>query len=129
MWKNSEEEYGYYMVFSEYIDADEMQAWGDDAREMLETSPDSFGVFVDMRDLDALSEDAQQIMTGVKSDYHDHGKDRCAFLFESPTTRLQFEQMSETTGGADGDRYLDAQSMDDAERKAREWAANAVEPE
>jgi hypothetical protein len=127
MYENEPTEYGFKMTFGGFIDADEMDEWAEEVDGALESSPEEWHCFVDMTDLEAMSEDGQELMNEIKSQCHDCGLDRVATLVESPTVRMQFEQMSDGTGG-DNDVYLDVQSEDDPEETAVAWVRDGVEP-
>jgi hypothetical protein len=128
MYENEPTSYGFKMRFGGYIDIDEMESWANEVQQGIDRTPDEWHCFVDMRDLDSMSEEGQQLMSDVKAECHESGLTRVATLVESPTVRLQFEQMSEGTGG-DQERYLDAQSTTDPERTAIEWVRDGIDPE
>jgi len=130
MYKNDPTGYGYKMTFSGFIDIEEMEDWAQEVQRELRRAPTEWHCFVDMRDLDTMSPDAQELMSRVKAKCHDQGLTRVSTLVASPTVRLQFEQMSEETGrGTDLDRYLDVQSTNSAEEVALQWVRDAVDPD
>jgi hypothetical protein len=81
-----------------------------------------------MRPLETMSEEGQQRMSEIKRECHDCGLTRVATVVESPTVRLQFEQMSEGTGGSGMNRCLDAQTTADPEDKAIAWVRDGTDP-
>lgn len=128
MYENEPTAYGYRMTFGGFMDKEEMEAWASEVRTSLARTPAVWHCYVDMRQLRTMSEEGQRLMSEVKRDCHDQGLRRVATLVESPTVRLQFEQMSDGTGGSEMDRYLDTQTTDAPEQAAVEWVRDGVEP-
>jgi hypothetical protein len=128
MYENEPTEYGFQMTFGGFMDRDEMETWADEVEQALEQTPAEWHCYVDMRPLETMSEDGQQLMSKVKSDCHDEGLHRVATVVESPTVRLQFEQMSEGTGSTANERYLDAQSTEQPEKTAIAWVKDGIDP-
>lgn len=129
MYETEPTAYGYKMTFGGFIDRDEMETWASEVRDELDGTPPEWHCYVDMRDLEAMSEEGQRLMATVKSECHDCGLDRVATVVDSPTVRLQFEQMSSGTGGSKGDRYLDEETTEEPEQTAIEWVRDGVDPD
>jgi hypothetical protein len=129
MYENEPTGYGFKMTFSGFVDADELHGWQAEVQQNLDRTPDEWHCFVDMRELETMSTDAQQLMSDIKRKCHESGLQRVATLVASPTVRLQFEQMAETAADSlDQERYLDAESYEDPESQTHNWVAEAIEP-
>ncbi|SIR87881.1 hypothetical protein [Natronorubrum thiooxidans] len=48
--------FGFQITFAGKIDEQELREWAADSRAALEDAPDEFGVLVDMRELNLLSD-------------------------------------------------------------------------
>jgi hypothetical protein len=129
MYENEPAEYGYKMTFGGFIDDEEMRAWASEVTDTLDQTPAEWHCYVDMRPLETMSAEGQQRMSEVKRECHDCGLTRVATVVSSPTVRLQFEQMSDGTGGSENDRYLDAQTTDEPEATAIAWVKDGVDPD
>jgi anti-anti-sigma regulatory factor len=127
MYENRQTEYGFKMNFSGFIDDQEMEEWADEVARAHPSTPAEWHCYVDMRDLETMSETGQQRMAEIKSECHNEGLTRVAVLVESPTVRLQFEQMSDGTGGSERDRYLDAKTTDKPEQTAVQWVSDGID--
>ncbi|MFT4921000.1 MAG: hypothetical protein ACI8XM_000192 [Haloarculaceae archaeon] len=128
MYENEPTAYGYKMTFGGFIDDEEMAAWANEVESQLDQTPDEWHCYVDMRPLETMSADGQQRMAAIKRECHDCGLTRVATVVDSPTVRLQFEQMSEGTGGSGNERYLDAQTTENPEETAIAWVRDSVDP-
>ncbi|MEZ3117135.1 hypothetical protein RYH80_14560 [Halobaculum sp. MBLA0147] len=129
MYDNTPTEYGYEMTFTGFIEIDEMRTWATTVRDALDGhESDEWHCLVDMRDLDAMSPKAKDVMTEVKTECHREGLDRVATVVSDTTTRLQFQQMSRGTGAV-AERYVAADQHETPLGVARAWVRDGVRPE
>ena len=79
MYKIDRRTSGYILTFSGLINPDEMQRWHDDSKRslMIETRS-SFGVIIDMKDLQPITAEAKNIMVAGQKLYKDKGMERSA---------------------------------------------------
>ena len=129
MYDIEETAFGYELTFSGSMDEAELREWRSDSERTLSSSPESFGVLVDMRELNPLTEDAQELMVAGQHDYRSHGMERSAVLVESAVTKMQFTRLAKESGIYEWERYVDADSWDDPRAVARRWIDDAVEPD
>jgi len=67
MYKIERKLFGYQLTFGGFIQKDEMEKWVAESKKALTGQKGNFGVFVDMRTLKPLPQDAQEAMkTGQK---------------------------------------------------------------
>ena len=129
MYSIERKEYGYRLIFGEVINAAEMKAWLDESKVVLQTSDESFGVFVDMRTLVPLRRDAQPFMAEGQKLYRRSGMVRSVVILDNAATTIQSRRISQETGIAEWERYIDAGATDNWEAQGLAWIKNAVEPQ
>ena len=129
MYEIEEREFGYELTFGGNMDTTELAEWRSESERTLASSPSSFGVLVDMRDLNPLTEEAQGEMTDGQHDYRSHGMERSAVLVESAVTKMQFERLAKESGIYEWERYVDCEAWDDPRAAARKWIDEGIEPD
>lgn len=128
MYNIERKEYGYKLTFGDIITSAEMKAWLDESKVILQTSPESFGVFVDMRTLVPLRRDAQPYMQEGQKLYRKSGMLRSVVILDNAATTMQFRRIARDTGIADFERYIDADAVKNWEEAGLNWIENGVEP-
>jgi hypothetical protein len=121
--------YGYKLKFSGTIDAAEMAKWADEVDRVLASSPDEYGVVVDMVDLVPLKADAQEHMVRGQSIFRDTGRKRSAVMVKDAIVKMQFLRFARQSGIYKEERYIDASRQDDPEAVARAWVVDGVDPD
>ena len=129
MYKIDKKDFGYKLLFGGTVSKDEMANWVKDAKKALETQSGSFGVFVDMRDLKPLSNDAKAEMENGQKAFKEKGMQRSVVILNSAIVTMQFKKIAKETGIYDWERYIDASSTPDWEAKGIDWLKNGVNPE
>ena len=127
MHKTEKTAYGYKITLGDFIKADEMQAWVDEAKAALIGAPGEFSCVIDMRDLAALPAESRELMQTGQKLFLDKGMKRSAVIVDSAVTVLQFKKIAKQSGIDAGERYI-AGDSDDADSKAVAWAKDSVEP-
>jgi len=108
MYKIDKKEYGFYLVFADFIKMDEMQQWVKDSEKALTSSNGKFGVFIDMRSLKPILPDAQEYMQQGQKLYKHKGMLRSVVILASAITAMQFKRIAKETGIYEWERYIDA---------------------
>lgn len=129
MYQISKKNFGYKLTFSGTISADEMKKWVSESQQTLNSSPQSFGVLVDMRDLKPLEADAQAEMQKGQKLYKQNGMERSAVILSNAVITMQFKRIARKTGIYDFERYFDASSEPKWKEKALDWIENKVDPD
>lgn len=129
MYEIQETSFGYDLTFGGFMDAEEMTAWKAESARVLEDSPDTFGVFVDMRDLNPLPEDAQEIMEEGQAQYKQSGMERSVVILDSMTTTLQFKRIAKESGIYDWERYINASAEPNWREVGLAWIEDGVDPD
>ncbi len=127
MYKIDKTTYGYKLTLSEMIKADEMKQWLEDSKKALASSPATFGIMVDMRDLKPLPPEAQPHMQEGQKLYKEKGMQRSAVILANAVITMQFKRIAKQTGIDQWERYIDASSDSNWEQTATEWIANGVD--
>ncbi len=120
--------YGYKLTFDGFIKADEMKQWVEESKRALATSPAKFGVLIDMRGLKPLPADSQPLMEEGQKAYKMAGMQRSCVILASAIQTMQFKRIARETGIDAFERYIDASSESDWEKKGIAWAKDGVEP-
>ena len=92
MYKIQKETFGYRLTFGGFISTEEMKQWLEDCTNELINSPKEFVVFVDMRDLKPLEQEAQAYMTKGQILFKEKGMIRSVVVVEKPIVNLQFKK-------------------------------------
>lgn len=123
-------EYGYHITFSGIILAEEMQAWLEESRSILaELKEDEFGVFVDMRALKPLDQQATQHMITGQTLYKSRGMTRSVVVLSNPVLTLQFLLLARSSGIYHWERYLDASRVENFEKVGLDWIIQGIDPD
>ena len=124
MYKIEKRPSGYLLTFSGTIDATEMQRWQIESKTKLalETSK-SFGVIIDMRDLQPLSKDASKIMIEGQKPYKQTGMKKSAVILNNAEICTQFKNLALQSGIFTTEKYIDGSKHG---QKAIEMAINWV---
>lgn len=128
MYKIERTTYGYKLTFGELIDAAEMRAWLEESKVILQSSVESFGVFVDMRTLIPLRRDAQPFMVEGQKMYLKCGMVRSVVILDNAATTMQFRRIARETGIDKWERYIDASEVENWEAVGLAWVKEGVEP-
>lgn len=129
MYEIEKKEYGYKLTLSGSIEAGEMIAWFLESKQILASAPENFGVFVDMRNLIPLDDDAQVHMKEGQKLYRHMGMFRSVVIVENVITTMQFRRIAMETCIYDCERYIDATSVFNWEQVGLDWIVEGVEPD
>ena len=129
MYNIEQTDFGYRITFAGTMDEAELREWAADSRATLRDSPDEFGVLVDMRDLELLSDDEQQVMREGQQHYQDAGMVRSSVVLDSAILTLQFRRLAQESGIYDWERYINADTTDDWHQQAVDWLVDGVDPD
>jgi hypothetical protein len=129
MYKVEKADFGYRLTFGGFMEAQEMRRWVDDSKKILETAQGAFGVFVDMRTLKPLPEDAQMAMQEGQKLFKEKGMTRSVVIVTGALTKIQFKRIAQETGIYQWERYIDATSGPDWEARGIGWISKAIDPD
>lgn len=128
MFKIKKEMYGFKLEFRDFIKANEMKQWVNESQKVLMTAPAEFGVFVDMRELKPLPQDAQNLMEDGQKMYKQRGMNRSVVILDNAITTMQFQRIAKETGIDKWERYIDASETLNWESLGTNWVINGMEP-
>lgn len=129
MYEIEKKEYGYKLTFSGSIEAGEMRSWLVESKQVLNSAPESFGVFIDMRNLMPLDEEAQVFMRKGQEFYNQMGMDRSVVIVEDVITTMQFKRIAMESRIYYWERYIDAATVYNWEQIGMDWIVDGVEPD
>jgi len=129
VYKIEKKPYGYRLTFADSISPDEMNAWVDESKKVLVTSPTKFGIFVDMRTLRPLANEARHIMENGQKLYKQNGMERSVVILSSNLTKIQFKNIARDTGIYAFERYIDASSEPGWEQIGIKWITEGIDPD
>ena len=130
MYKIERRPAGYILTFSGLIDQTEMQRWHDDSARNLSTeTSSSFGVIIDMKNLQPLSAESRTIMVAGQKLYKEKGMKRSAVILNSPEVTAQFKNLALQSGIYSTERYIDASQVSNAVDIGINWVKDATDPD
>ena len=129
MYNIEKTHYDFKLTFGDFMKADEMQKWVADSKKVLENISGEFGVFVDMRTLKPLPQDAQKFMQEGQVIYKQKGMSRSVVILDNAITMLQFKRIAQQTGIYEWERYFDASASPNWEEKAVKWITHKIDPD
>ena len=122
-------DFGYKLTFGGYMDLDEMTQWFEESKKVLQNSSRSFGVFVDMRQLQLPETDVQKQMQSGQRYYKQTGMKRSIVILDNPTLTVQFKRIALQSGIYDTERYIDSSSVSNWEEIGMDWINKGIDPE
>jgi len=129
LYKIEKTNYGYFLTFSGEMDLEEMTQWFRDSKEVLENASRSFGVFVDMRQLQLLDPDAQEEMQSGQRYYKKMGMKRSVVILDNSILTIQFKRLALQSDIYNTERYIDASSMTNWEEIGKDWLIYGTDPD
>lgn len=128
MYKIENTDYGFKIVFEEFIQADEMREWFEESRKKLENVSGDFTVMIDMRKMKTLPPDAKKIVEEGQRYYESKGAKRAAVIVNDVIIREQQRNIAARSGVGENEIYIDG-SQPDWEQKALEWLIKGISSE
>jgi len=129
MYKIEKVDYGYRLKFSDFIQPEEMRKWLNESMELLTTTPEEFGVFIDLRSLRPLPPESQNFMEQGQKYYKEKGMLRSVVILNNVITKMQSKRIAKETGIYAWERYIDASTEKDWEKIGTEWITKGVDPD
>ncbi len=130
MYKIERRPAGYLLTFSGIIDEDEMLHWYNDSKATLATeTSNSFGVIINMKDLQPLKAASKNTMIEGQKLYKEKGMKRSAVILNSQEVCMQFKNLAIMSGIYATERYIDASSEPNSIDKAINWVKDAIDPD
>ncbi|MFZ5980073.1 MAG: hypothetical protein ACOYVF_05525 [Candidatus Zixiibacteriota bacterium] len=129
MYKIEKTDFGYFLTFAGDMDFEEMHQWFNESKEVLETASRSFGVFVDMRELQLLDPEAQKEMQTGQKYYKTMGMKRSVVILDNPVLTIQFKRIALQSGIYDTERYIDASAVSNWEEIGMDWVLHGIDPD
>lgn len=119
--------YGFKLTFGGKMPAEELERWVATANQMLSDQKPSFKVLVDMRTLETLDAEAQELMIRGQMLFRQTGMIRSVVILNNPDTTRQFRNLAKMSGIFHWERYIDASSTPEWEEIAISWLIEGVE--
>ena len=130
MYKIERRPSGYILTFSGSISPDEMQQWSDESQRNLSTeTSSSFGVIINMKDLQPLSTESNKILVSGQKLYKEKGMKRSAVILNSAEACNQLKNLAVQSGIYVIERYIDASQNTNAVELAINWVKDAIDPD
>lgn len=121
--------FGYHLTFAGSVQRAEMDAWVEESRRVLAGAPPAFGVFVDMRALAPLTDDAQVAMREGQRIYKEHGMTRSVVILSNAVLTMQFRRIAKETGIHEWERYINGGKEPDWEAVGLRWIEDGIDPD
>ncbi len=122
-------DYGLYFKFSGIIKLSEITEWKEWIVTTVADLDDGYAVFVDMREIDIMPAECKAEVEAVQKFCVSHNFSRSVIVLNDPMTAMQFKLIAKKTGVYEHERYVDASTCEDWEKKAMDWLLHAVDPD
>ena len=129
MYNIEKRSFGYHLIFGGFMELNEIQDWVIASKKALQSSPNEFGVFVDMRNLKPLPKRSQSEMEIGQKLFKDKGMNRSVVIVNSATAKMQFRRIAKETGIYEWERYIDASSEENWESIGIKWLEKKDDPD
>jgi len=130
MYKIDRRPSGYVLTFAGLIGPEEMLRWQKDSERTLSTeTSSSFGVIIDMKDLQPLAAETKNIMVAGQKLYKAKGMKRSGVILNSPEVCAQFKNLAVVSGIYATERYIDASQKNNAVEIAISWVKDGIDPD
>ncbi len=128
MYKIEKKGWGYALTFGGIVGADEAAQWSQDWAEVLKDHLGPFSVFVDMRTMIPVSKEAVEPLAEGQILARRYGMIRSVVIVENPATASQFKRIAGDSGISQWERYIDATTIADWEKKGMDWILQGIDP-
>lgn len=130
MYKIENRQSGYILTFAGTIEPNEIKEWIAKSKSSLALEKrESFGVIIDMRDLQPLSAESRQLMVEGQKLYKDKGMKRSAVILNNQEITTQFKNVAVQSGIYITERYINANGVANATELAIKWVKDAIDPD
>jgi hypothetical protein len=126
MYKIEKSDLGFHLTFGGTMTKGELEKWYEESEQTLIGQRSPFGVIIDMRTLEPLPAEAQEIMVRGQAMYRSHGMQRSCVILDDAITTIQFMRLAKQSGIRKQERYIDASAHKDWLARARNWVQHAV---
>ena len=121
--------FGLHLTFGGVILEPEMNVWLDEMTKIVDEIPGDFLVFVDMRTIGPVPHDAQLVLEKGQKYAQENGMVRSVVILSDSLTRMQFTRIAKKSGIYEWERYIDASTTDEWEKKGMDWILDCVDPD
>ncbi|MDW3194686.1 MAG: hypothetical protein R8G66_20070 [Cytophagales bacterium] len=128
MYKIERQNYGVKLTFDGFIEPEEMQAYKDEFRAMLDLLPSKFGLLGDVRNMKPLPPESQAILSAHPEWTADRIV-RSATVIDSALVKMQTRRLTKEWKQDEAKRYIDASKHLDWEVVAEKWLLEGIEPQ
>src|SRR5271157_552965 len=104
MYKIEKTNYGVKFTFSGFLDEEEIKRWAEEVVAVTKLLPKGFCVFMDMRGMKPLPQDAWPVMQKAQEQAIKAGMARSVQVVDDPITSMQFKRFARNTGISDRQR-------------------------
>jgi hypothetical protein len=128
MYKIERTNYGVKFTFSGFLNEEEMKRWAEEVVAKTKSLPKGFRVFMDMRGMKPLPQEAWPVMQKAQEQAIKAGMARSVLVVDDPITSMQFKRFARNTRISDRERQINASSVLDWEKMAMDWLIRGIEP-
>lgn len=121
--------FGYQLLFGGRVSGSQMRAWLAESIEALATAPPSFGVFVDMRTLRPLGDEARVLLLRGQRLYSKAGMQRSVVILDTADHGVHWQRIAQQSGIWPNERYIDASTNADWNADGLAWIIDGIEPD
>ena len=127
MYKIERQNYGVKLTYEGLIEPEEMQAYKDEFKTILDLLPPKFGLMGDMRNMKPLPPESQAILS-AHPEWTASRIVRSATIIDSALVKMQSRRLTKEWK-QEAKRYIDASQHLNWEAVAEKWIVEGVEPD
>lgn len=130
MYKIDKRPSGYVLTFSGNIGPEEMQEWVEESQSVLQNETrSSFGVIVNMTNMEPMSIETSRILVGGQQLYKDKGMVRSAVILDDQELYFKLKNTAIQSGIFKNEKYILASEHSNPVDIAIKWVNDAIDPE
>lgn len=121
--------YGMKHTFCGVLDAHEMKQWYKESERILASIGRKFNMIVDMRDVNPLGHQAEDVFYEGTKLINNSGLSRGVLIMENPEVIRQMRQIGKYANINHKERFIDAVSNRNWEKLSEDWVVEGIDPD
>lgn len=129
MYSIQKKDYGYKITFSGFLNILDIKNWKRESSMILNKKNGKFGVYVDMKDLNPLTENVQKEIIEGQKYYKNAGMQRSVVIVSDKNIANQFKKIAQISGIYEWERYICTKTNKKYKSKALDWIKQGKDPD
>jgi len=121
-------DYGMKHTFCGVLDAGELKQWFEESKLLLSSFGKQFNMVVDMRDVQPLGNQAEDIFCKGTKLFGEYGLKRGAVIMENMEVARQMRHVAKFANVQHEERYIDATTSRNWKKLCQDWVVGGIDP-